>query len=86
MLLADITEEPAPADIFKTEFIKKEQKLEIVDKINTINHFMPNGDYAEQDGPGNKATHQYRWSTIENQFNRKKKRIFDELPPAILSK
>ena len=29
-----------------------------------------------------KKIHNYRWTTIENQFTRKKNRLFDELPPA----
>jgi len=37
---------------------------------------------AEHEGPGIKKAHNYKWTTVENQFSRKKKRLFDELQDA----
>ena len=54
----------------------------MIDKVTTITHYVPKNDEAEHEGPGIKNSHNYRWTTIENQFTRKKKRIFDELPTA----
>jgi hypothetical protein len=86
MLLADVSENAAPADPFKTIHEKQEKKTQVHEKITRINHFEGTED-AEYDGPGklsNKISrvqsHNYRWTTVENQFTKKKKRLFDELP------
>ena len=56
-----------------------------MDKVNQIVHHRPKQDeeiMAEQDGPGVKKAHNYKWTTVENQFTRKKNRLFDDLPEA----
>lgn len=80
MLLADVKEEEGPIDPFKTTFTKVEKKTQVLDKVTTMTHLTPMTDAAEADGPGLKNSHNYRWTTIENQFTRKKNRLFDELP------
>jgi hypothetical protein len=46
-----------------------------------VTHHPPTED-VHDDANQNRKTHDYKWSTIENQFSRKKNRLFDELPPA----
>ena len=58
----------------------------MAEKISQINHHQPRDENeelkAEQEGPGIKRMHNYKWTTVENQFTRKKKRLFEELPEA----
>jgi len=56
-------------------------KPHVIEKVNHISYQQPT-DSAEKVGPGPKVSHNYRWTTVENQFTRKKKRVFDELPIA----
>lgn len=79
MFLADTKVEAGPVDAFKTVFAKSEKKVDVQLKVTQVSHFKPS-DQAEIDGPGYKQAHNCRWTTIENQFTRKKKRLFDELP------
>ena len=80
MYLADTKDEPAPVDPFKTMHFTKTKKNDIVEKVNQVTYYTPNTVEAEHDGPGRKTMTNYKWTTIENQFCRKKKRLFDELP------
>jgi hypothetical protein len=85
MMLSDVVEQPGPIDPFKTVYNKKVVKGDVADKVNLIVHHKPkeNDDIlAELEGPGIKKAHNYKWTTVENQFTRKKKRLFDELPEA----
>lgn len=55
------------------------------DKVTKIFHFKSKDTdniMAENEGPGIKKSHNYKWTTVENQFSRKKKRLFDELADA----
>lgn len=79
MFLADTKVEAGPVDPFKTVHKKSEKKSDVMPKVTQLSHFNP-GDHPEIDGPGIKQAHNCRWTTIENQFTRKKKRLFDELP------
>ena len=81
MLLADTTESEGPRDTFKSSFGKLIEKKEICAKINSISHANITTQ-AEIEGPGIKKAHNYKWTTVENQFTRKKKRLFEELPTA----
>lgn len=81
MLLADHLEEYGPVDPFKQTHIAVHKKTQIVEKINQITHLAPTEDVHDEANQTRK-THNYKWSTIENQFTRKKNRLFDELPPA----
>lgn len=81
MYLNDCQVEEGPIDPFKSTFTKTEKKKEVISKINQISHASPTTQ-AELEGPGLKKAHNYKWTTIENQFTRKKKRLFEELPVA----
>lgn len=86
MLLSDVVEESAPSDPFQTTHVSKIKRLDIVDKINNTNYatnkpVIDEEYYAsENQGIGFKRNHNYKWTTVENQFTRKKKRLFEELP------
>ena len=85
MYLADTMSEMAPTDPFKTIYQKKVRKQEVIEKVTHIHFNKPNEDeeiLAHHEGPGVKRVHNYRWTTVENQYARKKKRLFDELPTA----
>ena len=85
MYLADTKSEMAPIDPFKTIYQKKIRKQEVIEKVTQAHFNKPNQEQemlAHHEGPGVKRTHNYRWTTVENQYARKKKRLFDELPTA----
>lgn len=86
MLLADTMREEGPKDPFKTMHNMQTKKRDIVDKVNHTAYKPEQSEYedilANHEGPGIKNPHNYRWTTVENQFTRKKKRLFDELPTA----
>jgi hypothetical protein len=83
MLLADTKNdaESTPIDPFKTIHCQQTKHTSIADKINSVTYMAPT-DHAHEEGLGVKQSHNYKWTTIENQFCRKKNRLFDDLPKA----
>ena len=87
MLLADTKNEEAPLiDPFKTgQFggtagMLCGTKNEIADKVTRITSAcLPvKGEVGETEFA--RRTHNFRWTTVENQFSRKKKRLFEDMP------
>jgi hypothetical protein len=79
--VSDVVEEPAPVDPFKVTHTKKAIQGEGAEKITLLGNKPAQGEElnAVHEGPGVKKAHNYRWTTVENQFCRKKKRLFDDL-------
>ena len=82
MLISDVVEDIPPPDPFKTTYTKKSNKTQVSEKVNHTVQNKPSEEdelKAVHEGPGVKKAHNYRWTTVENQFCRKKKRLFDDL-------
>lgn len=85
IFVSDVLEDSAPADPFKTTHIQKHIKTQVSEKVNhTIQNKPGEGEElnAQNEGPGVKKAHNYKWTTVENQFCRRKKRLFDDLQQA----
>lgn len=70
MLLSDVKEEAGPIDPFKTMYNQQHRKSEVAGKISQITHHQPKNEMeelrAENEGPGIKRSHNYKWTTVEN--------------------
>ena len=74
MLLNKTSDEPGPADPFKTVYVPKPKKVEICQKVNELNLFenQPTGDAA--------AKRPARWTATVQKFMKQDKGAYEEDP------
>lgn len=83
-VLCDYTGKEFPEDDFKKVHCRTVHNKDLYIKPNEV-HIEIKEDKNKKHNDGSKKFAPQRWSTLESKFNRAKKRIFDELPNAILS-
>lgn len=88
--IKDYREEEANIDDFKRVFVPKDKKVDVILKVNKLNHFKNFDPDNPQpiDVDNTKRKHIYRWTTLVNQFSSlkiKNGRYFDNLPTATVT-